>query len=87
MLDIKFIRENLSAVKKSLGRRNGNCPDLDVLLDQESERLQVLQKSEQLKNKKKKLSAEVGKLKPQGGDTTQKMNEVKNLNVSIKQLD
>ena len=87
MLDIKFIRENLSAVKKSLGRRNGNCPDLDVLLDQESERLQVLQKSERLKNKKKKLSAEVGKLKPQGGETTQKMNEVKNLNVSIKQLD
>jgi len=87
MLDIKYIRENLSAVKKSLGRRNSKCPDLDVLLEQEDERLQILQKSEQLKNKKKKLSAEVGKLKQQGGDTTQQMNEVKNLNASIKNLD
>ena len=87
MLDIKFIRENLTAVKKSLGRRNGNCPDLGFLLEQEDERVKALQKSEQLKNKKKKLSAEVGKLKHQGADTTPKMNEVKNLNVSIKQLD
>ena len=83
MLDIKFIRENLPAVKKSLRRRNGKCPDLAVLLEQEHERRQGLQESEQLKNKKKKLSAEVGKLKQQGEDATQQMNEVKNLNVSI----
>ena len=38
MLDIKFIRENLKEVKKSLGRRNGSCPDLDALLEQENER-------------------------------------------------
>ena len=87
MLDIKFIRENLPAVKKGLARRNGNCPDLDALLEQEDERRQGLQESEQLKNKKKKLSAEVGKLKQQGEDATRQMNEVKDLNASIKQLD
>ena len=87
MLDIKFIRENLSAVKKSLGRRNDTCPDLDVLLDQEDQRRKGLQESDQLKNKKKKLSAEVGKLKQQGKNAIQQMNEVKKLNISIKQLD
>ena len=87
MLDIKFIRENLQTVKTGLSRRNGNNHDLDALLKQEDERRQGLQESEQLKNKKKKLSAEVGKLKQQGKDATQQMNEVKNLNVSIKQLD
>lgn len=87
MLDIKFIRENLQTVKKSLGRRNGNCPDLDTLLKQEDERRQGLQESEQLKNKKKKLSGEVGQLKQQGQDASKQMEEVKNLNVSIKELD
>ncbi|MEK9627853.1 MAG: serine--tRNA ligase [Nitrospinota bacterium] len=87
MLDIKFIRENLETVKKGLERRNGTRPDLESLLNQEDERRQGLQESEQLKNKKKKLSAEVGRLKQQGEDASQQMEEVKNLNVSIKELD
>ena len=87
MLDIKFIRENLQTVKTGLGRRNGNNHDLDTLLKQEDERRQGLQESEQLKNKKKKLSAEVGKLKQQGENASKQMEEVKNLNVFIKELD
>ena len=87
MLDIKFIREHLQTVKTGLGRRNGNNHDLDTLLKQEDERRQGLQESEQLKNKKKKLSAEVGKLKQQGKNDSKQMEEVKNLNVFIKELD
>ena len=87
MLDIKFIRENLQTVKTGLSRRNGNNHDLDALLKQEDERRQGLQESEQLKNKKKKLSAEVGKLKQQGKNASKQMEEVKNLNVFIKELD
>ena len=87
MLDIKFIRENIQVVKKGLERRNGKFPDLDDLLRQEEERREGLQESEQLKNKKKKLSAEVGKLKQQGQDASKQMDEVKNLNVFIKELD
>jgi seryl-tRNA synthetase len=87
MLDIKFIRENIQVVKKGLERRNGKFPDLDDLLQQEEERREGLQESEQLKNKKKKLSAEVGKLKQQGQDASKLMDEVKNLNVFIKELD
>ena len=59
MLDIKFIRENIQVVKKGLKRRNGKFPDLDDLLRLEEERREDLQKSEQLKSKKKKLSAEM----------------------------
>lgn len=87
MLDIKFIRENIQVVKTGLERRNGKFPDLDDLLQQEEERRECLQESEQLKNKKKKLSAEVGKLKQQGQDASTQMDEVKNLNVFIKELD
>ena len=84
MLDIKFIRENLQTVKTGLSRRNGNNHDLDALLKQEDERRHGLQESEQLKNKKKKLSAEVGKLKQQGKNASKQMEEVKNLNAFIK---
>ena len=87
MLDIKYIRENLQIVKKGLKRRNGKCPDLEELIQQEEKRLQSLQKSEQLKNKKKKISEEIGKLKHQGKDAFQLMDDVKNINLSIKDLD
>ncbi|MBN4077897.1 serine--tRNA ligase [Nitrospina gracilis] len=87
MLDIKFIRENIQVVKTGLERRNGKFSDLDDLVRQEEERREGLQESEQLKNKKKKLSAEVGKLKQQGQDASKLMDEVKNLNVFIKELD
>jgi len=87
MLDIKFIRENIEIVKAGLQRRNGKFPDLDELLKEEDERRQGLQESEQLKNKKKKLSAEVGKLRQQGQDASEQMQEVKTLNASIKELD
>ena len=87
MLDIKYIRENLQIVKKGLKRRNGKCADLEELIQQEEKRLQSLQKSEQLKNKKKKISEEIGKLKHQGKDAFQLMDDVKNINLSIKDLD
>ena len=87
MLDIKYIRENLQIVKTGLERRNGKCPDLEELIQQEEKRLQSLQKSEQLKNKKKKISEEIGKLKHQGKDAFQLMDDVKNINLSIKDLD
>jgi len=87
MLDIKYIRENLQIVKTGLERRNGKCPDLEELLQQEEKRLQNLQNSEQLKNKKKKISEEIGKLKHQGKDTFQLTDDVKKINLSIKDLD
>lgn len=87
MLDIKFIRENPQFVKTGLERRNGKCPDLEELLRQEEERRRGLQESERLKNRRKKISAEVGRLKQQGRDAARLMDEVKNLNASIKDLD
>ena len=87
MLDIKIIRENPEAVKISLKRRGGDFKELDELLKPEEDRRVGLQESESLKNRKKKLSAEVGKLKQNGQDASQLMEEVKAINVSIKELD
>ena len=87
MLDLKIIRENPEAVKTRLKRRGGDFNELDELLKPEEDRRLGLQESESLKNKKKKLSAEVGQLKQKGEDASQLMEEVKVINTSIKELD
>ena len=66
MLDLKIIRENPEAVKTRLKRRGSEFKELDELLKPEEDRRLALRKSESLKNKKKKLSAGVGKLKQNG---------------------
>jgi seryl-tRNA synthetase len=88
MLDIKSIRENVDAVKKRLDRRGPDTSKgLTDLLDKEEERRRALSEVEALKSSKKKLSAEVGKLKQAGGDGRAQMEEVKTINTQIKDLD
>jgi seryl-tRNA synthetase len=87
MLDLKIIRENPEAVKTRLKRRGGDFSELDELLKPEEDRRAGLQQSEALKNKKKKLSAEVGQLKQKGQDASKIMEEVRVINISIKELD
>ena len=87
MLDIKIIRENLEGVKNRLKRRGGDFKELDELLQTEEARRLSLQESESLKNKKKKLSEEVGRLKQKGQDASQLMEQVKAINILIKELD
>ena len=87
MLDLKIIRENPEAVKTSLKRRGSEFNELDELLKPEEDRRLALKQSEALKNKKKKLSAGVGQLKQSGEDATQLMEEVKVINIFIKELD
>ncbi len=87
MLDLKTIRENPEAVRNRLRRRGGDFDELNELLQPEEDRRLGLQESERLKNKKKQLSAQVGKLKQQGQDAAELMEEVRAINVSIKELD
>ena len=87
MLDLKTIRENLEGVKTRLKRRGGDFKELDELLKPEEDRWSGLQQSEALKNKKKKLSAEVGQLKQKGQNASELMEEVRTINISIKELD
>ena len=88
MLDIKSIRENLEAVKARLDRRRPDTSKgLAELLAKEEERRGALSEVEGLKSQKKKISAEVGKLKQAGKDASVQMEEVKTINTSIKDLD
>jgi len=88
MLDIKYIRENLDRVTSRLKLRGpGFSEDLDLLVELDVRRRTVLKRSETLKNKKKRLSTEVGNLKKEGNDAGLLMEEVKTINDRIKQFD
>lgn len=88
MLDIKFIRENLDSVKLKLARRGQVYENnLEKLVELDVRRRNCLQESESLKNKKKTISAEVGKLKQLGKEAASLMEEVKEINNRIKDLD
>ena len=88
MLDIKLIREQGESVQNQLNRRGpGTSADLDKLLEIDKQRREALNQAQSLKNKKKTLSAEVGNLKKRGEDAAGPMEEVKQLNVQIKEWD
>jgi len=88
MLDIKLIREQGERVHDQLNRRGpGTAKDLDRLIAIDAQRRDALSQSQTLKNKKKTLSAKVGKLKKQGENADALMADVKQLNAEIDEWD
>jgi len=88
MLDIKLIREQGERVHNQLNLRGaGTSKDLGQLIAIDAQLRDALNKSQILKNKKKTLSAEVGKLKKQGQNADTLMAEVKQIKAEIDELD
>ena len=93
MLDIKRIRQNPDEVKELLAKRNGDFP-IDELLELDEKRRKTLVEVEDMKAKQNAVSKEIPKLKKEGKDATDVLNEMKNLsdqvaelNTEVKELD
>lgn len=86
MLDIKFITENSDAVKKALQTRSGEY-DVDAVLILNENRKGYISRVEVLKAERNKNSAEVAKLKKEGGDATPLIERTKEIGEEIKKLD
>src|SRR5215467_8735008 len=83
MLDLKFLRENLDGVKARLAARGGSI-DWDRFAALDKERREALAESERLKERKNRLSGEIGKLKKSGGDAAPLMKEVEEVSAAIR---
>jgi seryl-tRNA synthetase len=83
MLDIKLLRENLNEVKARMATR-GAAINWDEFLALDRERRDALANIERLKEKKNRLSGEIGKLKKSGADARALMDEVEEVNESIR---
>jgi len=86
MLDLKTVRQNPKALADGMARRHFPL-DLDAFLALEERRRQLLTTVEAQKSQRNTASAEVAKIKRQGGDPAPILAGLGELSASIKRLD
>ena len=84
MLDVKLLREDLTRVRERLATR-GIEIDWDEFVYLDQQRRDTLARIEKLKERKNRLSGEIGKVKKSGGDATALMGEVEEVSETIRQ--
>jgi seryl-tRNA synthetase len=83
MLDVKLLRENLDEVKARTATRGVEI-DWDEFVKMDRERRDSLANIERLKERKNRLSGEIGKLKKSGGDATALMRQGEEVSEAIR---
>ncbi len=86
MLDLKTVRQNPQALADGMARRHFPL-DLDAFLALEERRRQLITTVETKKSQRNAASAEVAKIKRQGGDAAHILAGLGELSESIKALD
>jgi seryl-tRNA synthetase len=86
MLDIKLFRENPEDIKSLLSSRNGKFP-VDEIVSLDSERREILTKTDDLKAERNRGSREVAEIKRSGGDAASIMEKMKSLGDRIREND
>ncbi|AIS08700.1 Seryl-tRNA synthetase [Lactobacillus sp. wkB8] len=87
MLDIKLIRENLDWAKDKLGRRGVKPEELDELVKIDADRREELNRSEQLKAERNKVSKEIAEIKRNKEDASAAVQKMREVGQEIKELD
>ncbi|WP_166243454.1 serine--tRNA ligase [Paenibacillus turpanensis] len=87
MLDVKLLRNDLEAVKQALKKRGKSPEELDGFTELDIRRRELLQESEQLKNRRNTVSQEVAAKKKAGEDAEALILEMREVSDRIKQLD
>ena len=86
MLDMKFVRDNLDAVRTMLKNRN-NPLNLDNFAELEKKRREILNEVEQLKSQRNATSKKIGAMKKAGEDTAAISAEMRAVGDKISALD
>jgi len=77
MLDIRLLRDNTDRVIDALKKRFEDTSVLDKLLDIEARRRDILRAVEDDRQNKNRLSQEIGRIKKEGGDASELLEEAK----------
>jgi len=86
MLDLKYLRNHLDAVKEAIKNR-GNKIDLGLFSKLEEERRKLLFEVEQHKFTRNRVSEEIAEMKRRGESGEEKILEMRKLSQEIKELD
>jgi seryl-tRNA synthetase len=86
MLDLRFIRANLDAVKQMLKNRRNDL-DVSVFESIDRRRREILPALENLRHRKNRVSEEIAQLKKQRQDASGLIAEMKKVSVEIKEME
>jgi len=86
MLEIKFVVQNFSQVKKALLMR-GETADIEILKDYDSTRKAILLEIEELRHRRNLVSEQVADMKKAGENTDDLVIEMRDVSSKIKELD
>ena len=86
MLEIKYLRQNLSAVQEALDAR-GHQADLAAFQKRDDERRAVLQEIELLRHERNVVSDRIAEMKKAGEDAEAIVVEMRSVSSRIKDLD
>lgn len=82
MLDAKFVRENLEAVRENIKNRNAHV-DLDAFIALDSKRRTLIQQVETMKNERNTVTQEISRLKRNKEDASALIEAMKKLGDTI----
>ena len=85
MLEIKYVRLNLSVVSEALQKR-GDAADLDTFKTADARRREILSESEALRHRKNVVSDEIAKKKKNGENAEDQVTEMRAVANRIKQM-
>lgn len=83
MLEIKYVRQNISQVREAMHRR-GDAANIDAFEEVDAERRKILSEIEQLRHKRNVVSDEIAAMKARGEDTEQHVSDMREVAARIK---
>ena len=86
MLDVKYVVENADLVKEAMATRSGEY-NVDIVVELDKKRREILKEVEALKAERNKVSAEVAVLKKAKQDASAIIEKMKEVGERIKALD
>ena len=86
MLEIKYVRENIDLIKKTLGKR-GSALDFDAFTQAEKKRRELLQEIETLRHQRNVVSDDIATMKKTGQNADASIKKMRTVSETIKSLD
>lgn len=85
MIDPKLIREDIESIRALLEKRHmSDAVNIDELKAVDEQRRELVARSDELRERRNKLSKTVGQLKSQGKDADDAMREVQSISAELK---
>ena len=86
MLSLKYIKENIDLVKRSIIQKNVDC-NLDEIIDLDQKRISIIQTVEQMKATRNSINNKISDYKKSNKNTDNLISDMKDLSTDIKDND